>query len=501
MPIHSPKCPNTTGCYAKGEVKEFAERVRKVYLQRPNDEEAGRRAQVAAQYYHDFHHSCPTPPLQPLHPLETAIPVEEKDVVFSLPMEIYMNIIGCAGDQIGVGTRTCKLFQYIAEEHIYRLLPFRGLADKVWQFQFSITIEPRRASLVRSLYIRWDEENENCQRLIDIVRACPNVHSLALKWMSPRRVRGYRRRNLRDDGSSSMRELFRSCPKVKTFRFSGFPPDSYSIPDIHEASFYSHITELETDVDSIWGHTALTRYDFSNVTTLHLGQGFPEFIAFSMPARIPRPVYQNITGLRNLEISIRRVDFISLKDACIAWGPTLQRLCLRIPDYDDDYRFGELIRHFPFLEEFLVLSKKRLKRKLINSITTSSWLTTPRLRTVVLGDTSPHFITELSNVLGKPIEKALEALIDTLHPTLETLYMGYHTPVQTSLLQHLKKAKNLRRLRLYLEEDAKQEDIDGLSECTKLDTFRVVRGNRTYPSLIAGELIEVQRWEGGWSDS
>jgi hypothetical protein len=494
-------------------IREFANRIRTVVAQRPDDQEALRRARVATRFYHSFCSSCPTPQLLPLRHVPV-FPVRTHSRGVNLPTEIWTQIIGNVSNWVDREgrmyrseetktlmslARTCSLFQHITEDYIYRLLPFRGHSWEVWRFHFSISIEPRRANLVRSLFLWWGDEH---QRLVDLVRACPNLGSLALRWVSGSRFSESSQRH-----EEGMKRLLQSCPQVRTFRFPGTSQPLHEDADlgIRAAQFYKELTELETDMNTGWATHALSHYDFSNLTTLSLGQPFPKY-GIHDPYWIPPAVYANVPRLQKLVLSVGLIDFTSLKDACIGWGHTLQHICLdtRTQVYED---FGDLLPFLPALEEMVLLSSgvDPVTQTIIESITRSRRLTTSRLRTVVLGRLPKCHVLMPYPSWAPPIDSALQSMMDILHPTLETLYLACHRSVQRPCLDHLKKAKKLRQLRIYFEEDVKQEDIDELAECTELKNLRqehqLLDGGE-YSCLTGGEPFELQfrEYGHGWGE-
>ncbi|KAM0490513.1 hypothetical protein ACHAP8_011505 [Fusarium lateritium] len=496
-------------------IEDFVNRVRTVAAQRPDDQEALRRARVAVRFYRSFCSSCPTPQLQPLRHV-SVFPVQTHRRGVTLPTETCMQIIGYVSDWIErEGTmrrseetktlmslaRTCKLFQHIAEGHIYRLLPFRGRFSDVWRFHFSISVEPRRTTLVRSLYIWWGDEY---RRLIDVVRTCPNLSSLALRWVPERAFQDLTPDYL-EKHAESMKELLQSCPQVRTFKFSGASQTHRGIaaPDMHVAQFYKELTELETVINYGWAMHALSHYDFSNITVLSLRHTVPNYRVHSS-CMIPPGVYQSIPGLRKLVLEAELADFVFLRRACAAWGSSLQHFCLHTKSrICEDVVF--LISYLPVLEELLILDDGFVNRQMIEGITKHSCLKTSRLRTIVLGGLDRWSISRPYLWREEPVDQALQCMIDALHPTLETLYLGHHRPVQRPCLKHLKQATNLRRLRIHIEEDAKQEDIDELAECTKLQTLQSKKqltcGEYLY--LVGGEPCELQShgYERGWGEN
>jgi hypothetical protein len=489
-------------------VRKLANGARLVAVKKPGDEEAQRRAQVAVHLYHDLFSPCPTPRLLEVRPAEMVRQPTRRRAAYSLPTEIYIEIIRHVAECHERGNTTlqslactCILFQEIAEEHMYRLPSSKrcfGLGPEVFIFYFSIMIDPRRAKRVQSLSVMWDYKYDDHQQLVDIVRACPNLRTLTLRWKSGFASRALNTKRLKKH-TKDMNALLASCPAVTTFKFfeSLWARRPLTFPGLQPAQFFEQLTELE--MDTAFECPVLLSYDFSNLRSLTVRQR-----VYDMNYKIPPQIYGNFPRLQNLDLSTMTINFTSLKNACIAWGPTLRHLRFCVDNGQTANAVGELLYFLPALEGLWVLSRSSTTRKVIEDITKNSCLNSLRLRTICLKSFISETMRGFSLAKLEPIDQALEDMINILHPTLETLYLEYHRPLKSRFLGHLKKAKNLRRFRFNLQKYVEEGDLIDLVEGRpKLEIIRPCkRDNRAtdYPCIISGEVIPMTYWGRGWGE-
>jgi hypothetical protein len=473
---------------------EFTNNLRTIALQRPYDTESQRRALAAVDLYR---RTPGLPPLtEPQQPTEVHQP---RNVVFSLPIEIYRIIIHHATMPSGIAdnqdleicintffalTRTCRVFQEIMEAFLYKESDFERLPNIEYQylFRFSLAVEPRRARLVPKLDLYWHHEPCNSWLMIDTARACPNLSTLNLVRLrctksSDTSVDFYRQR------LSELAELLNACPSVTSFHFyldrSGWhQPELYPVLP-NEKRFVKFAQQL--------AHVRLYGYGewFQHAILPHLSSSLTSFsikVIEALPGFFPQ-LCQQSPAMQELYVGSLGGN-LKMSDELIGsfqlWGPTLRRLHLNLLPRDK-ISLGLVLPCMPVLEE-LILGEFSLVRT--EDIMTIARASLPRLRVIDLDGLQ----------LASPeLNAALVKMIGRHAATIQGISFSTSYKMDIEVLKSIKQLKSLEVICTKLEEEIRLLEVkELLAACPKLKpTFpaknyweRIVKGH----TLMAGNI-------------
>ncbi|KAF4446986.1 hypothetical protein F53441_9457 [Fusarium austroafricanum] len=462
--------------------------LRTIALQRPNDPEAQRRAQAAVDLYEQAAQSNPFPQItQPRQPAKIHQPV---NVVYSLPTEIYQAIIHCIVANysediyLGYGTMTerrlhlrreradtlaalaccCRLFQELVEPYLYKHPRSEKLvanSHSSWLFRFSLAIEPRRADLVKSLTLQWDEGEGVMEYWAEIAHLCPNLNRLTIadnNWESSRPM------------DVQLGKLFAACPNVTAFSFNCFIlPEGDVFNDLAANTeqqfntFAQQLKYLTLCTSEQWILKRVLPYQFPNLKSLFL-HCIDRSDDKVLSKKLPELAIQcpSLERLSVGDVQIFRVQH--LLDACKIWGPTLK--AIYIDEIDDVFGpdgrgscpnpITRILRHLPVLGELHAGPSVPNYVCDLDAIACYS----PRLKVLNLDGTFQHgdFLPTDANDKRKyrdfnmkptpELNGAMTRLIDAHAETLHKLRINNNYDVNTTVLNILKKAKNLEDVQM-----------------------------------------------------
>ncbi|SPJ74181.1 uncharacterized protein FTOL_03911 [Fusarium torulosum] len=473
---------------------EFTNSSRTIALQRPYDTESQRRAQAAVDLYR---RTPGFPPLtEPQQPTEIHQP---RNVVFSLPIEIYRIIIhhatmlGDIGDDLEIElcfntlfvlTRTCRVFQEIMEAFLYKQSGFERLADIEYQylFRFSLAVEPRRARLVQKLDLYWHHEPCNSWLMIDTARACPNFSTLNLARL---------RRTKSSDTSvefycqrlGELAEMLNTCPSVTSFHFK-FEISGWHQPELYPmlpnekrfVKFAQQLTHVRLYGYAEWFQHAILPHLSSSLTSfsIKVNEALPGFfpqLYHQSPAM--HKLYVGMLGGK-LKLSDKLIESFQL------WGPTLRRFHLNIIPRDD-ITLGLLLPYMPVLKELILGEFTIIRTEDIINIARESL---PRLRIIDLDGVQ---------LASAELNAALDEMIGRHAATIQGISFSINNKMDIEVLRSLKQLKSLEVNCTKLEEEIQLLEVkELLAACPKLKpTFpaknyweRIVKDH----TLMAGDI-------------
>ncbi|KAI6765698.1 hypothetical protein HG530_006768 [Fusarium avenaceum] len=472
---------------------EFTNNLRTIALQRPYDPESQRRAQAAVDLYRRFSRFPPL--LEPKQPTEIHQP---RIQVFSLPIEIYRNIIqhatvsndiyyekdhGLCLHTIFALTRTCRVFQEIVEEFLYKQSGFERLADNEYQFlfRFSLAVEPRRGRLVQKLDLYWHHQPSNSQLMIDTARACPNFSTLNLARLY-RAKSSYRNAEFYNQKLGELAKLLDTSPSVTSFHFKlEFLPtrEVERYPVLPNEKRFVKFAQQLTDV-KLYGYKEW----FQHAVLPHLSSSLTSFSITANDALLgffPQ-LWQQSPALQRLHIATFSSQ-LKLTDEIIEsirlWGPTLRRFHLDLFSRHE-IELGSLLPWMPVLEELILGDCNRIGTEGIMDIARASL---PRLRTIDLG---------AMNYARPERNAALVEMISRHAATIQQISFSERYKMDIEVLRSLKLLKNLEVICTNLDKEIQLLEVEQLlAACPKLKpTFpaenyweRVVKEHK----LMAGD--------------
>ncbi|KAF4951558.1 hypothetical protein FGADI_7333 [Fusarium gaditjirri] len=287
----------------------------------------------------------------------------ERDMLSRLPTEIYIRIIKCVIDdryekspeemKVRAHTlqslaSTCRIFQILCEEYLYRNLRSTRLSTKIgpqWLLCFALMVEPRRAKAIRSITCDIWPRYYQYQAWRETLMLCTNLTHLELTW------RGLASQSFVEE----MGEILAACTKVTAFNLetcfyfdSGRPQPQIPKSSQHYAKFARHLCHLQV-TGSFVTIREILRYDYRNLRSFTVAMEYSEGDGsfFQVLSRYA-------PNLEKLNINDLDMDSVQdLETGCKAWGNSLRSLYINdllVEDLHDGI-LSRLLPHLTALEE------------------------------------------------------------------------------------------------------------------------------------------------------
>jgi hypothetical protein len=494
------------------ELSQLARLSRTVASNKPGDQNAQRRAQAAASFVNDMKDYSPDSGEEEVLSVHSLGGNNSLSPV--LPIELYQLIINYVAsldykfrqNTLVALSSTCRLFMGLAEEHLYSHP--RDLDDirQQWLFLYSLTLEPTRATLVKSLRLLWLCNGANSQLLIDIVASCRDSQALLIQrgddvqdsW------------KISHDDMLNMGALLRACPQVTSLHYStmvDWAPEGDRYTDTVDVTLDGVVNPLSDDA-----HLKQAMRQLSNLTLCGQAEWlvnglFPHLAKSLTSLRLTQDVSlgnwenpltqlsQQCPFLEDLEIRQTLDTASDLEEACKAWGKSLKSL--KISSIAEVSAWvARIMPSMVSLEELFLGYGCLVQTEDIEAIACSK----SPLKQIGLGDMQSSEEQTASDALNA----VLVAMIEAHSSTLQYLGMNADPSVDIIVLQACRKAKGLRSLAIWLHAIPESTDVDILLDaCVDLDD--VPRWFWRYSSRVeewearqsARELAEEEELERG----
>ncbi|KAF5025521.1 hypothetical protein F66182_2426 [Fusarium sp. NRRL 66182] len=437
--------------------------------QKPFDPTAQRRALAATEFVNSFTVSsldtCKRERCQP------PLPTEPISRFTGLPIELHQLVISHV-DEFDPGSRqrtlvalccSCKTLMNLAETYLYAHPQDLSNVRRQWTFLFSISVEPARGHLVRSLRLLWLGTGENSQVLVDIARACPNASELFVQ-----RGQGW------GDGSSTsqvdigqMAALLGACPRLTSLHYSTTFEDNSTDGETaqpwlrkvsQDARFKQRaqkMSSLNMSGSSGWLVQILLPHVSSTLTSLHLSTDV------SLGDR-PHPLSElsrQSPSLQSLVVQQTLSTSADLEAACKKWGSTLQLLNIASIEGISDW-VTQIMPYMKVLNTLILGPGCCVLSSDVEAIARSA----PLLRYISFGDLDFPANGSDEDVATDGMNLALSQMIDTHSSILQHLDLGYNVRVGRRVVQACVKATKMRALFLRPSSDTEALEIDCLLE-------------------------------------
>ncbi|RGP62590.1 hypothetical protein FSPOR_9169 [Fusarium sporotrichioides] len=496
----------------KPKIVKLAQLARTVAVEKPDDENAQRRAQAAtamvAQVTASLLNSSVFPPSEgdeDAHPSEsgkqdlssldsakrsvrdhTSLPEPSHRTRTWLPTEIYQLIIGHIDELHGRSKQntlyalsySCKILARIAERFLYAHP--RGLknVEQQWMFLYSLRLEPTRAAYIKSLELICPSDATNMDLLINIASSCPNVKDLLVERGDSMDDAHY----LSKAYTMYIGSLLSACSPLETLRYQArasevYPdPEAFDDDDLDEQGNLSapltypgfketgpSLKRLSIGDSSDWLIQLMAPHLSSNLTSLTIG---PEN---NPTGETPLTILAGqCPHLQELILEYTLVESSDLEQACKRWGSTLRTLKVAHMEEDSDW----LAEIMPSMTALKNLDSGMASACLTSDIEGIAQSTSP-LEQIVLG----YIECRGDGAASDEMNSALANMIAAHSARLRFLELG-NTKMGPPLLKSCKKARHLMYLDFQLAYRPLASEIDDLLvACPELDivTWRLTQ--------------------------
>ncbi|KAF9772520.1 hypothetical protein IL306_009762 [Fusarium sp. DS 682] len=471
--------------------------------EKPNDEDAQLRAQVATLFVEKMGCWNFGPTSINIRACKSLPSDCQKSLM--LPNEIYRLIIGHVATfpsklrekTLIALSCSCSLLNGWAEEHLYEHP--RGLQnyEVQWRFLFSLRIRPMRASLVRSLKLDWSNGEKNNRMLLDIITSCSNIDYLFVK----RSDGGDDPTTVYSDHFQEIQTILSTGTRIKSLHYytthSGYigwddeNQDRIAVDDpakelsnwiSNHANVEQSIKQLEhlgLDGDSIWLLGGIYRYLSSNLTSLDLGRytelEFRRDLFFEISRRCQH------LKLLVLKTSVYNTD--DFEKAYQVWANTLETLKFSFITEMGDW-FSRAVSQLDRLKVLHFGLECNVSVDGVNAIAQAG----SRLEEISIQST--HYLgsliydsTDDSEIYQASGDADIYEATDDANEVLAKMIKGHSSSLRILeldvhigeiVLQSCKTARNLRALDISIKPGYKPRsaDIDDLLDaCPELDEF------------------------------